>query len=758
MQDQEKKQKDCTCTRMAKDLIIVESPAKVKTIRKFLGAGYDVQASVGHVRDLPKQRLGVDEDHDFAPQYEVVADKKNVVNQLRTAAAEADTVYLAPDPDREGEAIAWHIAQLLQDKCENIQRIEFNEITAKAVHNAIEHPRTLNKNLFDAQQARRILDRLVGYKISPLLWKTVKRGISAGRVQSVTLRLIVDREAEREAFKSEEYWVFKALLQGQTPPPCTVHLQKIKGKKAHIPDQKAAEELSQRLAGAPFTVESVETKERERHPQPPFITSTLQQAANQRFSYTSKRTMGIAQRLYEGVELGERGLTALITYMRTDSTRIADEAQKACRDFIAQTYGQEYLPAKKRVYTVKRSAQDAHEAIRPVDVSITPQSLQHVLSAENYNLYNLIWRRFVASQMVSAKIENTVIVTSCHDTQWRAHGERILFPGYLTVLPASQDKDDIEELPLLSKGQTLTCLELNKEQKFTQPPARYTDASLVKELEENGIGRPSTYASIISTLIDRGYIELKEKHLVPTILGRVVSAQLVENFQQLMDVSFTAQMEGNLDKIAEGAENWVSLLHQFTDTFNPTLDAATRNMKSVKQGMPCGLTCPTCGQELLIKFGKAGPFLACTGYPDCHFTSDFMRAEDGSIHIIERSEPEKVGQCPKCGKDLVVKTSRAGSHFIACTGYPDCTYAESLSTGVTCPKCSKGTLVERSSKRGKIFYSCSTYPQCDFALWNRPIAEACPACGAPYLLEKKSKKGNSIVCSNPGCSYVQSEE
>ncbi|MBQ7618445.1 MAG: type I DNA topoisomerase, partial [Desulfovibrio sp.] len=429
---------------MAKDLIIVESPTKVKTISKFLGAGYDVQASVGHVRDLPKQKLGVDEEHDFAPQYEVVADKKNVVSQLRQAAAEAKTVYLAPDPDREGEAIAWHVAQLLKDKCPDIKRITFNEITAKAVHSALSHPRNLDQNLFDAQQARRVLDRLVGYKISPLLWKTVKRGISAGRVQSVTLRLIVDREQEREAFQSEEYWVFKAELLGQSPPSFQVLLQKIKGKKASIGSQAEAEALAAKLQGQDFVVKSLETKQRERQPQPPFITSTLQQAANQRFSYTGKRTMSIAQKLYEGMDLGERGVTALITYMRTDSTRIAEEAQKACHDFILNSLGQDYLPPKQRVYKAKESAQDAHEAIRPVDVNLTPESLKNVLPPEAFNLYKLIWTRFVASQMAAAKIENTVIVTTCLETEWRAHGERILFPGFLKVMP-QQSGDETTE-------------------------------------------------------------------------------------------------------------------------------------------------------------------------------------------------------------------------------------------------------------------------------------------------------------------------
>ncbi len=737
------------------DLIIVESPAKIKTISKILGAGYEVHASKGHIRDLPQHSLGVDEEHDFAPHYEIVDAKKDVVSDLRSSAAKANTIYLAPDPDREGEAIAWHIASLLSDQRKVIRRIEFNEITAKAVKHALEHPRELNENLFDAQQARRVLDRLVGYKISPLLWKTVKRGISAGRVQSVTLRLIVDREAEREAFVSQEYWIFKALLSSDTPPAFPVQLQKIGGKKAQINNTENAEALYLRLSGQRFSIESVETKKRERHPAPPFITSTLQQTANQRFGYTAKRTMSIAQKLYEGVELGSSGLKALITYMRTDSTRIADEAQNACHQLISEIYGAKFLPAKKRIYKTKSSAQDAHEAIRPVDVSIRPEHVKSMLTTEQYNLYSLIWSRFVASQMASANIEDTVVIASCLDTEWRAHGERILFPGFLSIMPRQANKEETVDLPPLLKGQVLKCLEMTKEQKFTQPPARYSEATLVKELEENGIGRPSTYAATISTLLDRDYVELKEKHLIPTDLGRVVCAQLTENFSQLMDVGFTANMESSLDKIAAGDENWVAVMRNFAETFNPTLRAAAQNMKSVKQGMESGLLCPTCKKPLLIKFGKSGSFIGCSAYPNCTFTSDFIRNSEGKIELVERQKPEKVGQCPRCGKDLVVKTARTGSHFIACTGYPDCNYAEPFSTHVPCPSCHEGELVERSSKRGKIFYSCSMYPKCSFALWQKPIAEECPVCGSPYLIEKKLRNGTVIACPNKNCTYTR---
>ena len=743
---------------MGKQLIIVESPAKVKTIKKFLGPQYMVQASVGHVRDLPSSSLGVDEANDFAPHYEVIDNKKNVVSELRAAASKADTVYLAPDPDREGEAIAWHVAELIRDKAKDIKRIQFNEITAKAVKEALANPRELNGHLFDAQQARRVLDRLVGYKISPLLWKSIKRGISAGRVQSVALRLIVEREEAREVFKPEEYWLFKALLAADVPPPFKAELAKVGGKKAVVSNAAQAQDIEDAMAGKPFVVESVEEKERERAPQPPFITSTLQQAANQRLSYTAKRTMNIAQRLYEGVELGDRGLTALITYMRTDSTRIADEARDAAKAFIEGNFGKEYLPKRARVYKAKGGAQDAHEAIRPVDVNITPEEVKSHLPPEQYNLYRLIWARFVASQMAGARFHDTTATISCAHTQWKAKGERLLFAGFLAAMPRGKEESDAE-LPPLTAGQTLSLEKLDKEQKFTQPPARFSEASLVRELEELGIGRPSTYAAIISTLQDREYVSLKERHFVPTDLGRVVCTQLVEHFGKLMDVGFTAQMEENLDKVAEGQEQWVELLRRFSEDFNPTLAAASKNMKSLKGGMPANLPCPECGKDLLIKFGKAGAFLACSGYPECRYTSNFERLEDGTVEAVAQEKPqyEVVGVCPQCGKDLVIKKSRTGSSFIACTGYPDCKHAAPLSTGVPCPRCGKGSLVEKSTKRGKIFYSCDQYPQCDFALWEKPVPGPCPRCNSPYLVEKKGRDGTKVICPVKGCGFVKED-
>ncbi len=739
---------------MAKNLIIVESPAKVKTIKKFLGSEYTVQASVGHIRDLPKKSLGVDEAHDFMPQYETIVGKEKVVKDLQTAAAKAEVVFLAPDPDREGEAIAWHIAESIKGKAKDIRRIQFNEITAKAVKEAIKKPREINTSLFEAQQARRVLDRLVGYKISPLLWKTVKRGISAGRVQSVALKLIVQREEERKAFVSEEYWNFKAQLQKEDKSaPFKAELHKINNKKAHVPHQEAAEALEKEVKQNAWTVASVEEKERSRSAPPPFITSTLQQMANQRMNFAAKRTMQTAQKLYEGIDLADRGTTALITYMRTDSVRIATEARQDALAFIEKNYGNDYLGGKGKgnVFKGKNSAQDAHEAIRPIDVTITPDSVRGDLSDDQYKIYNLIWSRFVASQMSPAKFHDTNVFINCGSTQWKSKGQRILFPGFL-ALASKSSADDDTLLPELKADENLLLKELTKEQKFTQPPSRYSEASLVKELEELGIGRPSTYATIISTLQDREYVRLQEKAFSPTDLGMVVVEQLNANFPKLMDVGFTAQMEGDLDKVADGNEGWVKLLSDFSKDFNPTLEAATKSMTQMKQGIETDLICPECGQPLVIKFGKAGEFIACTSYPKCSFTSNFTRDEDGKIQLVEREkvQVQVTGECPKCGSDVVLKKARTGSRFQACSAYPKCDYTASYSTKVKCPKCAEGELVEKSSKRGKIFYGCSSYPKCDYASWNEPTNVPCDVCQSPVTFVKQSRSSKQRLCTECG--------
>jgi len=799
---------------MPKDLIIVESPAKVKTISKFLGKDYIVDASVGHVRDLPKRELGVDEENSFAPQYEVIQGKEDVVKRLKAAAKKSRTIYLAPDPDREGEAIAWHVAELLKPVNDNIRRIQFNEITKRAVKEALENAQDLNENLFDSQQARRILDRLVGYKISPILWKNVKRGISAGRVQSVALKIVVEREKERRAFRADEYWPFKVLLEGATPPPFWLDLHKLSAKAVkpgvnHIGNQSEAEALQTALETGEFKVDSVQEKQRKRNPLPPYITSTLQQDANRRMGYSAKRTMSISQRLYEGVELGARGTTALITYMRTDSVRIAKDAQDAAKKLILDKFGGDYYPAKTRNFKTKGSAQDAHEAIRPVDVSITPDDVKSYLPGEQHKLYRLIWQRFVASQMAAATFWDTTVLVKAPKTIWRAKGERMLFPGFLAAMDKGSSENDTE-LPKLAEGEVLKLNELKKEQKFTQPPARFSEASLVKTLEELGIGRPSTYAAIISTLLDREYARQEEKRFVPTELGFTVSDQLSEHFTALMDVGFTAQMEGLLDDVADGKKDWATLLKNFGDDFYPTLDKARTEMARSQQdtdiecencgkpmaikfgktgeflgcsGFPTcrtiknftrdeqgaiqiverekpeetGVKCEKCGRPMAIKQSKRGEFLGCTGYPDCKSIVNFERDEDGKIKVVETEKPKVVGTCPDCGGELLLKKARTGSRFIACSNYPDCTYAAPFSTDVPCPKegC-EGELVEKSSRRGKLFYSCSTYPKCDYAVWNWPVQEACPKCDHPILTRKTTKdKGEHLACPKKGCGYTR---
>ncbi len=740
---------------MGKSLIIVESPAKVKTIKKFLSKDYMVHASVGHIRDLPAKVLGVDEENNFAPQYVTIKGKEKVVSELQAAAAQADTVYLAPDPDREGEAIAWHIAESIKKKAKDIRRIQFNEITAKAVKEALKKPREINVDLFDAQQARRVLDRLVGYKISPLLWKTVKRGISAGRVQSVALKLIVEREEERKAFKPEEYWSFKAILQKdeKNAQAFKSELHKINNKKAHVPNQTAAEALEKELKENPWIISSIEEKERSRSAPPPFITSTLQQTANQRLNFPAKRTMQTAQKLYEGIDLSNKGTTALITYMRTDSVRIASEARSAALEFIEENYGKEYLGGKGKgnVFKSKNSAQDAHEAVRPIDVTITPESVRDDLTADQYKIYKLIWERFVASQMAPANFHDTNVFIECGSSQWKSRGQRILFPGYLKVSQASSSDDD-ELLPLLEVKENLLCNELKKEQKFTQPPSRYTESTLVKELEEQGIGRPSTYAAIITTLQDRDYVRLQEKAFVPTDLGSVVVTQLNANFPHLMDIHFTAQMENDLDKVAEGNLGWVKLLSDFSHEFNPTLEAAQKSMTQMKQGIEANMPCPECGKALVVKFAKTGEFVACSGYPECKFTSDFTRDEQGNIQLVKREKVEAkvLGTCPKCAGNVVLKHSRTGARFQACSNYPNCNFTASFSTNVKCPKCADGELVEKSTKKGKVFYGCSAYPKCDYASWNEPSTTPCANCKSPVTFVKHSRSQTQRICNECG--------
>ncbi|SDN99692.1 DNA topoisomerase I [Desulfonauticus submarinus] len=744
---------------MATHLIIVESPAKVKTIKKFLGKGYKIEASLGHIRDLPTKELGVTEGEEFLPTYVIIPGKEKVVNKLQKIAAKVGNIYLAPDPDREGEAIAWHIAEVIKQKNSNFLRIQFNEITKRAVLEALNNPRSLDEKLFNSQQARRILDRLVGYKISPLLWKKVQRGLSAGRVQSVALRLLVEREKERYSFQPQEYWVFKALLK-KSEYELQADLVKISNKKAKITNEKQASELKDYLAKQQFILHKIEQKQQKRNPKPPFITSTLQQEANIRFNFSASRTMSIAQRLYEGVDLGEKGTIALITYMRTDSVRIAPEAQKLAREWIKKTLGSKYCPPKAKKYKTKSTAQDAHEAIRPVDPTLTPEEIRAYLPADQFKLYKLIWERFIASQMTSATILATIFHIQAGKTLWQTKGEQIAFPGFLKIYSPGKIKENL--LPNLTEGTNFNLEKLDIKQKFTQPPARYSEATLVKKMEELGIGRPSTYATIISTLLARKYALLEEKQLIPTELGMSVCDLLIQHFPKLLDVNFTAKMEEELDKIAIGEKDWQEVLREFAKEFYPTLEAAQKEMRSLKNGEQTEIKCSKCGNPMLVKFGKNGPFLACSNYPKCKNTSNFKRTENGEIVLIKPEEqpPKIVGKCPKCGNPVVEKKARTGARFLACSNYPKCNYTASYSTKVPCPEqgCD-GELVERSTKKGKIFYACSNYPKCKFAVWNYPVAQKCPKCGFSILVKKESKaRGEYLACPVKGCRYWEKIE
>ena len=741
----------------AKSLVVVESPAKAKTIKKYLGAGFDVRASVGHVKDLPKSKLGIDIESGWVPQYETIRGKGKVLTEIRKAAKSADIIYLAPDPDREGEAIAWHIASELNVPPEKIRRVMFNEITKTAIQKALANPLELNLNLFNSQQTRRILDRLVGYQISPILWDKVRRGLSAGRVQSVAVRLVVEREREIDAFDSEEYWTIEGLFGAPLPPEFTAKLARIGGKKAVVSDEATANAVLAAIHGGPFEVAEVKKRERKQNPPAPFTTSRLQQDAARAFRFTAKRTMGVAQRLYEGVEVGPEGAVGLITYMRTDSTRLSDEAVANCRDFISESYGGEYLPPKPNVYKRKGRSQDAHEAIRPTSLEYPPARVKAFLEPEAFKLYSLIWNRFVACQMMPAlHAVTTIEVQAPADHLFRATGSFVTFDGFTRVYSEQKGEDAVDEVeqstvPDVKAGAALELRKIDATQRFTQPPPRFTEATLIRELEQKGIGRPSTYASIISTIQNKTYVDKKENRFHPSELGTIVTELLVESFPELFDVGFTARMEDRLDEIESGEVDWKGLLDEFWGGLEKTLETARTEMRNIKrQETPTDLTCPKDEAGLVIKFGKNGSFLACTNYPDCRFTSEFVREESGEIKLLE---DEQVGErCPTCEDgDLLFKSGKFG-RFIGCSSYPDCRYTQPISTGVTCPKCSKGFLTEKRSRRGKTFYSCSTYPKCDYAQWDRPIPEKCPECGHDHVDEKSTRSGKGpITC--PSCDW-----
>lgn len=826
---------------MGKKLVIVESPAKAKTINKYLGPDYTVLASLGHIKDLPAKDLGVDIENNFEPTYEIIPDSKKrnnkkIVTELKKAAKSSEAIFLAADPDREGEAICQHLAEEIVPKKPKkpVYRVMFNEITKNAIAEAFKQPKQVDRNLVEAQQARRVLDRLVGYKVSPILWKTIGGRLSAGRVQTVAVRLVVEREREIEAFVRKEYWTITANLSAALPPSFDARLLRIgektlktgkfdeKPKKDEV-HLKSADEAAEIVAEAEkqdFIVRSVLTKERKRNPMPPFITSKLQQEASRKFGFPVKKTMTIAQRLYEGVELGEEGSVGLITYMRTDSTRVSDAALTDARDFIGSRFGDAYLPKKPNIYKSKKDAQDAHEAIRPTDVNRTPESLADKLSPDELKLYRLIWQRFVASQMMPAVFDQTTIDIEAGRFLFRTTGSVLKFDGYLKVYQEAKEEkstetaeaeedDDERTLPPVKEGEKLVLNSLTPEQHFTEPPPRYSEATLVKALEEKGIGRPSTYAAIMTTIQEREYVEKIDGRFHPTPLGTTVNDLLIESFDDIFNEQYTARMEEELDEIEEGKLDWREALREFYEKFERDLVAAAENIKNKKTtSIPTDEICENCGAGMVIKFGRFGQFLACSNYPECKNTREIVKRKDESeSDEAESGETEEIPPCELCGREMALKKGRFGT-FYGCTGYPECRNIRKIPKGSrkpaappvpldeTCPKdganlvrregrfgeftacsnypkcdyvkretldikCPKdgGDIVVKKSRRGKAFYGCANYPKCDEVYWDKPVAEACPKCGSTILLEKTTKRDGTVrYCKNEGCDYKISVE
>src|SRR6202142_1896472 len=838
---------------MGRSLVIVESPAKAKTINKYLGRNYTVKASYGHVMDLPRKTIGIllpaqpdgggkakskrkkktkagedgkvvekkviqtianTPEEEFEPTYEVIPGKMKVIGELRKAAEGAENIYLATDPDREGEAISAHLLEALSKKKSDrgkFYRVMFNEITQKAIRAAFEKPGAIDAHLVDAQQARRVLDRLVGYKVSPVLWDKVRRGLSAGRVQTVALRLIVEREREIRAFIPKEYWTIHALLEAGETPTFEAKLIKHKGEDIEVPNEAEARRILSEIECANWVVANVTEKEKRRYAPPPFTTSKLQQAGYNRLRYTAKRTMMLAQRLYEGVELGAEGAVALITYMRTDSVRVSNDALGQVRDHIGSSYGEKYLPEKPNFFKSKKDAQEAHEAIRPTDVARTPDSVRPFLPDDMFRLYQMIWQRFVASQMVPAVFDQTTVDISANDYIFRASGSVVKFDGYLAVYQVVKEEEEKEDagdtdsrtLPRLAEGEKLRLETIRPDQHFTEPPPRYTEATLVKELEEKGIGRPSTYATIISTIVEREYVNKDQGRFTTTLLGEKVTDLLVKGFEDVFDVGFTARLEDELDEIEEGKLPWKDAVKEFWKHFVKDLGKAGKTLESYKIGVPTGEKCEKCGQgELLERISRHGFFHGCNRYPDCDFTRDM--ADTGSEPSDE--EASATQYCDNCGKEMIIKRGQFGT-FIACTGYPDCKrtrrlvsgtkkpkapdvpigekcptcegellrragrfgdfigcekypkckYTRPITLGIKCPKCSEGEFVRRGTSkgrgRGRVFYGCSRYPDCDFTTPHEPIAEPCPKCGAPFVVEKRTKLGTYRACIRENCDW-----
>ncbi|HEX9691207.1 MAG TPA: type I DNA topoisomerase [Gemmatimonadales bacterium] len=725
--------------RSGGSLVIVESPAKARTITKYLPKGFTVKATVGHVRDLPQRELGVDVDNGFTPKYVTIKGKTKQLAEIKKVAKRSSAVFLATDPDREGEAIAWHVAEQLGDG-DRIHRVLFHEVTRDAVQAAIANPGRIDEQKVEAQQARRILDRLVGYKASPLLWKTVKTGLSAGRVQTVALRLIVEREEEIRAFVPKEYWSIEAELEAKRKQ-FTAKLHKIDGKKPVLDDERSARAVVDEVTGSPFVVSAVNKSRRRKHPAPPFITSTLQQEASKRLGFAAKRTMRAAQDLYEGIDLGPEGAVGLITYMRTDSPRVAPVALEAVRAHILAHYDERYLPAKPNVYRTKAAAraQDAHEAIRPTDVTRRPEDVRKHLSPDQFKLYQLIWRRFVASQMTPAQYDTTAIDFAIGRYLFRATGSVMVFDGYHVLYAEAKEEGDAETfedlapIPDLAEGEKARVKAITPNQHFTEPPPRFSEASLVKKLEELGIGRPSTYSAIVSTLRDRDYVRMESRRFHPTDLGETVTRVMVSRFPDIFNVEFTSEMELELDKVEEGALQWQRVLKDFWDPFAKALESADP-VQLIREAYDVAdlekEPCPECGGKLSVKSGRFGPFIACTNYPECRHTKPLKGDK-----IPDRPTDEI---CTVCGAKMVIKTGRYGE-FLACTRYPACKHTKPVPLGVTCPTCGEGDIAERRSRRGRSFFGCTRYPDCDFVTWYRPVAVTCPECGNEGVEQRSSK-------------------
>ena len=729
-------------------LVIVESPTKAKTITKFLGKGYVVRSSFGHLRDLPKSKMGIDIEHNFEPQYVVSRDKSKVVKELKALNAKADDVLLATDSDREGEAISWHLAHILGIKPEKAKRIVFHEITKSAIMHAIENPRSLDLQLVNAQQARRVVDRLVGYELSPFLWRKVAKGLSAGRVQSVAVRLVVEREREIKDFKAEEYWTVEAIFDVEkSQEKISAKLVSIADKKLEKLDLKNKDEVDKILGdlnGVKYAVKNIEEKVSKRMPSAAFTTSTLQQEANHRLGFSAKQTMRLAQQLYEGVELGSEGSVGLITYMRTDSVNLSEKFLTDSKEVINKEYGEKYSLDKPRLFQNKsKNAQEAHEAIRPTEAMRTPDSVEPFLEKNQFRLYDLIWRRAVASQMTPAEINSLGIdIMSSNNYGFRATGQTIVFDGYLKLFP---DKTKENILPKVQIDENLKCDELKPEQHFTEPPSRYSDATLVKVLEEHGIGRPSTFAPTIATIEDRGYVERDEKkRLMPKEIAYIVNDLLVKHFPNIVDFKFTAQMEEDLDDISVGKKEWQPVISAFYGPFKENLDIKDKELKKTEE--KTDEVCEKCGKPMVIKRGRFGKFLACTGFPECKNTKSLGGEGEGA-----GPAPEPTNEvCEKCGKPMMRKVGRFGP-FLSCSDYPTCKSIKNIEkkTNVKCPKCGQGDIIERRSKRGKIFYSCNRYPDCEFALWDRPTGESCPECKSLLVYGAKGV----TKCSNKECTY-----